>query len=359
MTGGHHSSALPFIDYLREKQPDVEILWFGHKHSLAGNKNPTLEYRQITSLGVPFIDLPAGKFYRTYNPLKLAKLPIGFFVALYHLLRFHPDVIFSFGGYLAVPVVLAGKLLRIPSITHEQTVVVGYANKLVSRFVDTVLISHAESAKYFPQKKVVFSGLPLRPAIFEVRSHAFEFHNDLPVLYITAGKTGSHKINVAVKRDLYDLLQHFNIIHQTGDHSAFQDSVDLGEAYRHIKNKVSGRYYVRPFVLDDEIGEAYAKAHIVMCRAGAHTTQELLALRKRALLVPIPWVSHNEQYLNAKTVADSGLGIILDEDSLEDPLISPLLDVLALPESSHAIVSSDFVQKPLDIMYRELLRLYA
>jgi UDP-N-acetylglucosamine--N-acetylmuramyl-(pentapeptide) pyrophosphoryl-undecaprenol N-acetylglucosamine transferase len=339
ITGGHHTSALPVIKYLMKTTPDTEIVWFGHKHSMRGNSNFTLEYRDITSFEIPFIDLPAGKFYKTYNPLRLAKIPLGFFVALYHLIKIRPDVILSFGGYLAVPTVLAGRLLGIPSVTHEQTVVTGYANKLIARVADKVLISHEESRPHFPEHKVVFSGLPLREELFSVKSSSFEFDNGLPVLYITAGKTGSHKINSVVLSCLPKLLEKFNVIHQCGDHSEYNDFDSLSRyCNSHNTSSSGGIYYLRKFVTGDEIGEVFHKADVFLSRAGAHTTYEIKVFGKPAIIIPIPWVSHNEQYLNAKILEDLGLGIILPEDEL-----SPETLLTALNQSINRISQQDIV----------------
>ncbi len=316
ITGGHHTGALPIIHKLKEKEPDIKIYWFGHKHSLIHDKNPTLEYQQITELGIPFVDLKAGKLYRTFNIGRLLKIPLGFFQALFLLLKIRPDIILSFGGYLAVPVVLAGWVLRIPSVTHEQTVVSGYANKLISRFAKKVLISWPQSAKYFPKEKIVHTGLAVRDSIFTMKSDAFTFANGLPTVYITAGKTGSHKINGAVLAQMEELLQTCNIIHQTGDYSEFNDFEKLLKKYNDIKAKAVGSYYARKFVDENEIGEAFNISNLVVCRAGAHIIADVLALEKPALLIPIPWVSHNEQNENAKVVVESGLGSILSEDNL-------------------------------------------
>lgn len=324
VTGGHHTSALPVIDsYL--KTGEVSIVWFGHRHSMRGNKNDTLEYLEITERQIPFIDLKAGKFYKTYNPFRLAKIPFGFLQAFFELLHHRPDVILSFGGYLAVPVVIAGKLLGIPSITHEQTVVTGYANKLISKFADKVLISHEESRAHFPAEKTVYSGMPLRKSLFEVRSNSFNFDNDLPVLYITAGKTGSHIINEVVRSCLKSLLQDFNVIHQCGDHSVFKDYEKLSNFYESLASEVPGKYYLRRFVLDDEIGEVFRKADLLLTRSGAHTTYEIKTFGIPSVLVPIPWVSHQEQLKNARTVEQAGLGLILEESDLTSERLFAIL----------------------------------
>lgn len=316
ITGGHHNSALPVIKKLKEKVPDVEVFWIGHKYSMKGDTNPTLEYREITDLGIPFFVLKAGKVYKTYDSRQLLKVPFGLIQALYFLIKIRPDVILSFGGYLAPPVVIAGAALGIPSLTHEQTVTTGYSNKLISLFVKKVMISWHESEKYFPKRKVVYTGLPLRNSIFEVDSKSFKTENNLPTIYISAGKTGSHFINETVKSSLEKLLSFCNIIHQCGDNSVYNDFEKLDAKHQEIKNLVSGSYFLRKFVFENEIGEAYNVSNLVVSRSGAHTVCELLALKKPCILIPISWVSHNEQYKNAEMLKNYGLAEILEQKDL-------------------------------------------
>ncbi len=319
ITGGHHSSALPVISELQALHPDLEIYWLGHKYSMRGNKNPTLEYQEITAMGISFYELKAGKFYKTYNIGRLLKIPYGFFQAFYYLIKLKPDVILSFGGYLAVPVVLAGWVLRIPAVTHEQTVVAGYANKLIARFAKRIFVSWDDSCKFFPKSKVFYTGLPLRSALFEVRSNEFDINPALPTIYITAGKTGSHSINMVVKEIQHKLLEICNVIHQCGDHSQFNDYELLT---KNLAGKTfPGKLFVRKFVYEDNIGEVFAKASVFVSRSGAHTTKEILTFKKKAVLIPIPWVSHNEQYENAKVAVKEGLAVIVDEPNLTPSLL--------------------------------------
>jgi len=314
ITGGHHNSALPVIDIL--KKENAEIYWFGHRHSLKGSKADTLEYKEITALNIPFVELSAGKFYKTYDPIRLLKIPFGFFQAFYYLLKIRPKAILSFGGYLAVPVILAGWVLGIPSVTHEQTVVLGWANKLISKFAKKILISWEESEKYFPKNKVVYTGIPLRESVFASQSNHFDVNKKLPTIYITGGKTGAHKINEFIGKILMELLEVCNVIHQCGEHSVHRDDKKLEEIYKNLEEKPRGKYFIRTFVFEDEIGEVFEKADLVVSRAGAHIINELLALEKPCILIPIPWVSHNEQYKNAKVLEEYGLAEILAEKDL-------------------------------------------
>lgn len=315
VTGGHHSSALPVINKLQSSYPDLKIFWFGHKYSAMGDKNPTLEFRELTTRGIPFYHIHAGKFYRTLNFKRLLKIPYGFFQCLYLLIKIRPDAILSFGGYISVPTVLAGYVLGIPSITHEQTVVAGWANRAIAGYVKKILVSWEDSKKYFPSGKTFFVGIPLRKEIFKPVSSNFKVNSSLPTVYVTTGKIGSHIINMTVKDSLKELLSFCNVIHQCGDNSVYNDYLALEEVSKNLPD-TPGRYFLRKFVLENEIGEAYTKANLVVSRAGAHTTAELLALQKHCLLIPIPWVSHNEQNKNAEVLVKAGLGTTLSEGDL-------------------------------------------
>ena len=333
ITGGHHTAALPVIEEIKRNAPRTEVFWIGRKYTVAGDKNYSLEYRDITALNIPFFDLQAGKFYKTVDPLILLKLPVGLIQALYLLVKLKPAAILSFGSYLAVPVVVAGWFLGIPSFTHEQTLTAGYANRLIAIFAKKVLLSWPESARFFPKGKTFITGLPLRAEIFSVLSSVFEVNKALPTVYVTAGKTGSHKINLAVIHALKDLLAVCNIIHQCGANSVFNDYELAVQTYAELQENevVRGKYCPRRFVLGNEIGEVYAKSTLVISRGGAHTVGELLALEKPCLLIPIPWVSHNEQNINASVLVKSGLGKILNESELTSETL--LLNVKAFLEN--------------------------
>lgn len=332
MTGGHHSSALPVIKNLRIRYPDVSLYWLGHKYSLKGDKNVTLEYKEITSLGIEFTEIRTAKVYKSYNPIKLLKLFVGFAQSYRALRLIKPDIIVSFGGYLAVPVVIVGKFLSIPSITHEQTLVSGYANRVISKFVQKIMISWESSAKYFNTDKVVFTGIPLREEIFQSNSNAFKFENALPSLLILGGKTGSHIINKFIISNLGVLLKDYNIIHQCGDNSIHRDYDEAVKKYESLAEPPRGTYVVRKFIFSDEIGEAYAEADIVISRSGAHTIAELASLGKKAILIPIPWVSHNEQMENALYLAKKGNAVIIKENELSlEKLVECILELHSGP----------------------------
>jgi len=329
ITGGHHSSALPVIKKLKKEHKDAQMYWVGHKHSLKGDKRSTLEYIEITELGIPFYNLHAGKFYKTYDPIRLLKIPFGFLQSMFILLKVRPNIILSFGGYLAVPIVLVGKLFGIKSLTHEQTLVTGYANKLISKYANKVLISWPDSAKYFPEDKVVYTGIPLREEIFQPGKDTLELNTKLPTIYITGGKTGSHNVNVLVSEVLDDLLTVCNVIHQCGDNSNFNDFEMLNDKYKKLIDK-PGKYIIKKFIMEGEIGEVFDKSSLIISRSGAHIISVIISLEKPSLLIPISWVSHNEQVKNAELVKEYGLAEVLEEEGLTPQhLLNKIRDMLS------------------------------
>lgn len=292
ITGGHHNCALVVAEELRKKS--FEVVWFGRQQ-------PKVEYQEVTQAGFEFVEIKAGKSHRWWRPTNLWRLPWGFWQAWHQLRRWQPNLILSFGGYLAVPVVICGWFLGIPSITHEQTVVYGLANRVIGCFAKKVMVSWPSSLKHFPLKKAVFTGLPLRPEIFTPYQTV---QGKLPTIYITGGKQGSRVINQAVEQTLAELLKNYNIIHQTGS------STISGPP------KFKNRYLAKDYFFRKEIGHVLATADLVVSRAGAHTTYEMAALAKPVLFIPIPWSFANEQNKNAQRLVKAGTAEILPQDEL-------------------------------------------
>lgn len=300
----------------------TDFIWVGHKYNQYKNKETSPEYQTVRKLSIPFIDLRAGKLNRTWGNdwfaglINLIKIPWGFIHSFWIILRYKPNVIMSFGGYLALPIVIVGKLLGKKVLTHEQTAVTGLTNKIIPKFADRILVSWPSSQQYYPPEKTILTGNPLRPEIFEVESDTFVFDNHLPIVYITGGNQGSHKVNKAVFEQLPEILQICNIIHQTGNSSITKDAETANSMKLSLPLEIQSRYIPKTFVFENEIGEAFSKANLVVARSGANTTYEILALGKMTIFVPIPWVTHNEQFLNAQIASEVGLATILEENRL-------------------------------------------
>src|SRR3989344_3412898 len=316
--GGHHSSALPVAQNL--KTSGWDIFWIGHRRSQWQDKSDSAEYLEVTGSGIPFFDLKAGKIYRTLHPAKLVRLPWGFIQALFILLRLkirhgQPRGIVSFGGYLAAPVVFCGWLLGIPSITHEQTPVSGWANKFISHFVKKIAVSWPSSLAHYPRQKAILTGLPLRPEVIKAakKSHPKIVLNQI---YITGGKQGSHLINEAVFASLPQLLTKFTLIHQTGGSSVYNDYSKGHSLRAALPPNLQSRYQLHDYLSAAKAASALGTSQVVVSRSGAHITQELALLGTRAVLIPIPWSSHQEQLQNALLLKNAGQAVILSQEQL-------------------------------------------
>ncbi|HUV71620.1 MAG TPA: UDP-N-acetylglucosamine--N-acetylmuramyl-(pentapeptide) pyrophosphoryl-undecaprenol N-acetylglucosamine transferase [Clostridia bacterium] len=311
--GGHHNSALVVAEKLKEK--GYQVFWLGHKYSMIGDKNPSAEYLEVSKKGFPFYEIKAGKVQLQYRFWQyLARIPLGFFQSFKILRQIKPKLIFSFGGYLGLPVVYVGYLLGIPAVTHEQTAVAGVANKLIAKVAKKIFVTFESSVKYFPREKTVLTGLPLRKEIFKNKKKLF--NNQRKTIYITGGKQGSHVINKAVFEILPQLLERFNLIHQCGSTTLFEDIKKAQKLKKSLQAK-GKNYLVQEYFFEDKIGGVYNTADFVVSRAGAHSIYELLALKKPAILIPIPWANQNEQLKNAQKLKDMGLAKILSQEKVE------------------------------------------
>lgn len=325
-TGGHHNSALEVAKTLHKD--GYRIIWIGHKFTSKGDKSLSAEFQEISRSGFKFLELKTGKFYHRFSFLEWLKIIFGFFQALVYLLKYRPNLIFSSGGYLSVPVIIVGWILGIPSITHEQTVVAGWANKAVSPFVKKILLTYQSSLPNYPQEKSLVVGLPIRKELLDKK---FTKKFDPKLIYVSCGKQGSHIINKAIFPLLPALVKKYTVVHQTG---ANTQTKDLDRA-RRIKEKLGDnkdRYIFAPYFFDQEAATYIRSASVIIGRSGAHSIYELMVLGKKAILIPIPWVSHNEQFLNAKLAAKEIGSIILEEKDLNpDSLNQAIMDLVKKP----------------------------
>lgn len=340
ITGGHHTSALVIAEKLRER--GVRVYWIGHKYSAWKDKNPSIEYQQVKKAGFPFYILEAGKWQETGGLVMKLKIPLGFINSLVPILKIRPNLVLSFGGYLSLPLAVWANFFNIPVIIHEQSSVMGAANKIISGFAKKILLSFESSASYLnikDQKKVVLTGLPLRPQFTQAVKKIKESElAEVKNILILGGKQGSHKINLAVEKALDSLVKDYQIVHQTGDYSVYGDfermktkRLALG---KHIKN-----YQVFSFLETDDLIEKLLQADLVISRAGAHTVTELAVLKKKTLLIPIPWLTKDEQTQNALWLSGLGLATILEENKLDDKtLIAQIEKTYRVPVNKEKIV---------------------
>lgn len=306
ITGTHFTPAVATIEELR-KMSGPEMVYVGRKTTLEGDKTQSVESKVLPALGVKFVPIIAGRLRRSltvFTLFSLLKIPIGFLQAFFIILSEKPDVILSFGGYVAVPVVIVGWLFSVPVIIHEQALVPGLANRITSGFADKIAVSFDNRA--FKGDKVIITGLPIRRGIIEISRSMSRGHSELPTVLIVGGNQGSHIINLALEGCLRELLKMVVVYHQTGD-SKFRDYERLEKL-----GKLGERYTVKKWI-GEEYGEVLQEADLVISRAGINTLTELALLGKPTLSIPIPNVEQNK---NARYFEGLGLVKVLPQSKL-------------------------------------------
>lgn len=267
------------------------------------DKAEALEYQELSNLSnLRYLSITTGRLQRKFfvnvrqSLFALLKTPIGFIQSFWWLIRYRPDVVLSFGGYVAVPVVVNAWLLNIPIITHEQTQTMGLANRIIGLFVNKVL-----------------KGSILRKEILEAKIE------DANTIFVTGGSQGSHAINLAIEEIIGELVIRFTVIHQMGD-SSFRDF----EAAKKIKG-----YFPKKFLTGEEQAKAMAGAKIIISRAGANTLAEIAYFGKPAILIPIPWASAAEQEKNARVLTDLKMAEIIDQKDLSGKTLLAAIDKIS------------------------------
>lgn len=296
-TAGHCTPNLALIPYLTEKFDKIYYI---------GSKNG-LEKNLVKKEGIEYFSIPCAKLKRNFSLSNLT-IPFHFINGIKDskkiLKKLKPDVIFSKGGYVSLPVVIAGCKLKIPVISHESDISLGLANKIASKFSNKLLTTFPETVKEV--KNGVYVGTPLRKNIFNTNKKTalkkYKFNGEKPIIFITGGSQGSYAINKAVIESLTELLPKFDILHQCGKNNLSKEKLPKG--------------YVQVEFIDN-IEDAYAISDVCIARAGANTVFELLALKKPTLLIPLPkGASRGDQVLNAEYFQKRGLVSVLPQNVL-------------------------------------------
>lgn len=350
ITGGHPAPALALIDYIRQKNSSVEIVFAGRKYNNHYERSLSYEFKESKRKNIQFININAGRATRSISVSSLIELiliPIGFLQALFIVLLLKPDRIVSFGGYIALPFAIAGKITGRNVYTHEQTIHPGYANKLISKFATYTFVSFDESKQFFNLKKTIHTGNPLRNEIFNAEHVKHKVAFNLPSVLIIGGSLGSHSINSHIKSILPELLETCFVVHQTGNVKKFDDYQKMKEVQSLLPKMKQKRYSVYEHILGNEIGKQYQNADIVICRAGANTIFELLALKKPAILIPLPWSAHDEQRKHAQLFAKYQIGEVFEQTRPSGELLKCIrksLSKLSQYEKNYSKVPHQYIQ---------------
>jgi UDP-N-acetylglucosamine--N-acetylmuramyl-(pentapeptide) pyrophosphoryl-undecaprenol N-acetylglucosamine transferase len=350
--GGHFSPALSVMKQLKK---DDSVLFVGRKYAFEGDKTISFEYRTVQELGIPFKTITTGRLMRTLSPatlLSLGKIPYGFLQSLSILRRFRPDVVFSTGGYIALPVTVAAFFLHIPVIIHEQTMRAGLANKIAGKFAHTICLSWESSRAYFPKNRVVITGNPLREEFLSEKKAQKYFAEELPMLFITGGSLGSHAVNVLIEDILPELLEKYTVIHQTGDAQEHKDYERLEKQKDALPEKLKQRYLLKKFIAPDDVAGILRQAALVIARAGMNTIIELMYFHKPALLIPLPYGQKNEQAENAALLKHLGLALVKNQKDLSAETLYTEIDHMMaelpsyrLKEAMPSVIQKDAAEK--------------
>ncbi|MCR5718988.1 MAG: undecaprenyldiphospho-muramoylpentapeptide beta-N-acetylglucosaminyltransferase [Lachnospiraceae bacterium] len=289
-----------------------------------------IEKRLIEDYEIPYVGVSTGKF-RRYLDVKNFTDPVrvlqGYSEAKKFLKEYKPDVVFSKGGFVSVPVVLAAGHLGIPCIIHESDMSPGLANKLCIPVAKKVCCNFPETLKLMPANKAVVTGSPIRS---ELKTGSREqglklcgFTDQKPVILVTGGSQGALSVNNAVREALDKLLQDFQVVHLCGKDKVDNLLLDK-EGYKQFE-------YVK-----GELKDIFAMSDIVISRAGANAICELLALKKPNILIPLPTSrSRGDQILNAKSFEAQGFSIVVDEDDMTTDLLVDKVHELYFSRNSY------------------------
>lgn len=311
-TAGHVTPNLALVPYLRKEGFDIYYI---------GSING-MERKLVTDEGIPYLPIDTGKLRRYFDPKNFSdpfRVIHGFHEAHKFMKEYRPDVIFSKGGYVAVPVVQAAAGLHIPCICHESDMTPGLANKLCAPHAWKICCNFPETMKYLPASKAVLTGTPIRDELFHGdagKGYAMcGFDHSKPVLMVIGGSLGAASVNKTIRDNLDALLADFQVVHLCG-----KDKVDnlllTRSGYKQFD-------YVR-----EELKDLYAMADVIISRAGANAICELVALRKPNLLVPLP-TGRGDQKLNAASFEQQGFSMVVQDDDLPDCIIPKIHELYA------------------------------
>lgn len=305
-TAGHVTPNIALLPYLREA--GYEVYYMGSYDGI--------EKKLIGDFDVPYTGISTGKFRRYLDAKNLTdpfRVIKGYTEAKRYLKELKPDVVFSKGGFVSVPVVRAAAALKIPCILHESDMTPGLANKICIPVAQKICCNFPETLESMPEGKAVLTGSPIRGELTRGNKLAgldmCGFTANKPVLMVIGGSQGAANVNKAVREALPRLLEDFQVVHLCG------------------KGKIDNIYLSTPGYkqfeyIKAELKDLFAMADVVISRAGANAICELLALKKPNLLIPLPATSsRGDQLLNAASFESQGFSIVINEDDLTTNLL--------------------------------------
>ena len=300
-TAGHVTPNIALIPALKER--GYQICYIGSYEGI--------EKRLIGELGIPYYGISSGKLRRYFDaknfsdPFRVLK---GYRESRQLLRKLEPNIIFSKGGFVSVPVVAAAGRSGIPAIIHESDMTPGLANRLCMRYAKLICCNFPETAENLPHSKAVVTGTPIRPELLsgdaERGAKFCGFDASRPVLMVIGGSLGAASVNQNIRNILPDLLKEYQVIHLCGK----------GKLDTSLEGTPG---YVQFEYIQDELADLFALADIVVSRAGANAICEISALAKPNLLIPLSAsASRGDQILNARSFEKQGFSMVLEEEEI-------------------------------------------
>lgn len=305
-TAGHVTPNIALIPALKEK---------GYEISYIGSYDG-IEKKLIEEMGIPYYGISSGKLRRYFDvknfsdPFRVLK---GYKQAKKLLKQLKPDVVFSKGGFVTVPVVIAANRRHIPALIHESDMTPGLANKLCLSSAAKICCNFPETVNSLPKEKAVLTGTPIRQELLNGDKEAARaycgFHKDKPVLLVIGGSLGAASVNENVRKILPKLLEEFQVIHICGKGK-------MDESLQGTPGYVQYEY------VQQQLPDMFALADIVISRAGANAICELAALAKPNLLIPLSAkASRGDQILNARSFERQGYSMVLEEEEITEEVL--------------------------------------
>ena len=356
-TGGHVLPAIAVFEELQRRHMIESALWLG--------SHDGLESSAAAQAGIAYAAIQTGKLRRYFSlatATDAARIPIGMAQARRHIHRFRPTVVLSTGGFVSVPTAIAARN-RAPILTHEQTAILGLATRINARVADAVAVSFAptvDSAKAI-HRRVVLTGNPVRASLHEGDARRLKqrwnIADSLPLVLITGGARGASPVSQRIEALLPALLEHVQILHQTGPDSVNGDASRLQCLRSGWAPRLQARYHVVEFIRE-ELGDVYARADLVVGRAGAGTVAELAALGQPAILIPLPGAGGDEQTRNAGMLADAGGALLIPQaeatpERLQAEILALVTDadrLAAMSTAAQRVGRRDAAQRLADVL---------
>jgi len=313
--GGSAGHVTPNIAIINEISKDWDIFYMGSKKGI--------EKELIQKLSIPYYGINSGKL-RRYKDIEnlwdMLRVIKGCFEARRILKKLKPNLVFSKGGFVSVPVILAAKSLKIPIYIHESDMTPGLANKISQRFSTKIFTSFEETGKFFPNHKTKVIGRPIRSEILsgseEIGRKFLDFDKHIPILTIMGGSLGAKRINEVVRKSLKQLTAKYQVVHLCGKNN-FDDELSGYPRYKQFE-------YVH-----DELSNILAATDIVITRGGSNAIFEFLSLKIPMIIIPLGLnQSRGDQILNAKAFQEKGYSLTLEEEKLNSDTLLERLNIV-------------------------------